>query len=464
MTPRLSKVFGWHRGIRGSAVLLLSCLILWEASAVAESPNEPFHLPLPTVSSTVISNTPVLQIAETSGLVSPVCTPTNRLGPTAPVEPGSKESAGEAQEFRKQLEQARHWLQTFQPREAETVLVALLGEGSPESIKQQALLELACAAKTEGDLTRAIQIYAQYLSRWSNDPLVPEVLLRQGQLFRQLGLNNLALAKFYAVMTSSLVLKNDMLAYYQHLVLVAQTEIAETHYQLGKHAEASDYFSRLLQQTNGALNRPRTQSRLVRSLSAQQRYDEVVARAGDLIARYPDAPEIPEARFYLAVAFTKLNRYSEAQEQVLNLLRQERQRADTHPELWCYWQQRAGNEIANQLYAGGDFARALDIYLVLVQLDPKPAWRFPVAYQIGLTYEHLGQPEKARQNYLDIVGRESELGTNSSPGLKAIVEMSKWRAEWVKWQAQAELNAKRVAAVTSPDASAQIPSSKPENP
>ena len=34
-------------------------------------------------------------------------------------------------------------------------------------------------------------------------------------------------------MTTALSLKDDQLAYYQHLVLQAQIEIAETHYLIG---------------------------------------------------------------------------------------------------------------------------------------------------------------------------------------------------------------------------------------
>ena len=61
--------------------------------------------------------------------------------------------------------------------------------------------------------------------------------------------------KFYSVMTSALSLKNDQLAYYQSLVLQTQVEIAETHYLIGQFADAADFYSRLLQNTDPALNR-----------------------------------------------------------------------------------------------------------------------------------------------------------------------------------------------------------------
>jgi tetratricopeptide (TPR) repeat protein len=162
--------------------------------------------------------------------------------------------------------------------------------------------------------------------------------------------------------------------------------------------------------------------------------------------RYSDAPEQPEVRFMVALALKRLDRNGEALQQVLSLLQERKERTTEHPELWAYWQQQAGNEIGNNLYREGDYVRALSIYLVLAQLDPQPAWQLPVGYQIGLTYEHLFQPTKALQAYQDIIQRENQVGTNASPGTKAILEMAHWRAQFVQWQAKAETSAANAAA------------------
>jgi len=120
------------------------------------------------------------------------------------------------------------------------------------------------------------------------------------------------------------------------------------------------------------------------------------------------------------------------------LLREQRLRARSHPEIWAYWQQRTGNLIANQFYREGDYLRALDIYSSLSKLDPSPQWQLPVWYQIGMTYERLWQPQKATEIYNRIVGRESELDTNAPPSLKSIVEMARWRIGFIQWQINAE--------------------------
>lgn len=358
-------------------------------------------------------------------------------------------------EWREKLELARHQRLTRQTKEAVPNLVAVLASDAPEPLKRTALIELALAAQDEHDLVKAQQILAQYLARWPDDPSVPEILLRQGLILRDLGLNTSALTKFYAVMTSALVLKNDQASYYQRLVLQAQTEIAETHYRAGQNTEAVDFLGRLLKQDSPGLNKAQIEFKLVRSLAALDRQDEVVARANDFLGHFPDAAEEPEVRFFLATALKQLGRSGDALQQVLRLLQEQQAQAQQHPALWAYWQRRTGNEIANQLYREGDYARALEVYLSLAQLDPSPAWQLPVWYQAGVAYEHLEQPAKAIETYDRILRGEPQLGTNAAPGLKAVVDMARWRRDFLNWQSRAELTTsalKQTAAVKSPAA------------
>ena len=358
-----------------------------------------------------------------------------------------------------QYEMARYLRTTRQPRDAEPMLIDLLRDTSPDLIKQSALLELAASVQDENDLTRAQQIYAQFLGKWPNDLRVPEILLRQGLLFRQMGLYQLAFTKFYAVMTSALVLKNDQLDFYVRLVLQAQTEIAETRYELGEYAYAADFFSRLLKQNNPAINRSQILYKLARCHAALGKNAEAVSDAQEFLLNYPDAPEQPEIRFHLALALKQIGRNGESLQQVLLLLREQRALTKDHPEIWAYWQQRAGNLIANQLYREGDYARALEIYLNLARLDSSPLWQLPVNYQIGMTYERLWQPQKATEIYTGILSHEKELGTNAPPSLKTVFDMAQWRVQFIQWQNQAEAanHQLHVAAPNNTAATASLP-------
>lgn len=353
-------------------------------------------------------------------------------------DPGTRELA-----HRSQLEIARQQRRTRQFRESKATLSALLHRPDcPESIKRSALLELALGAQDENDLARAQQIFSQYLSRWPQDLDVPEILLRQGLLYRKMGAPRLAVTKFYAVLTAALVLKNDRFDRYQRLVLQAQTEIGETYYQEGNFADASESFKRILKLDNKALNRPALQFKLLRSLAKLERDQEVIALSTEFLNTSQNAPETPEVRFILASAYKRTGANSESLRQVMALLQSQRDDTNTPPTVLSHWQQRTGNEIANQLYREGDFLKALDIYLALADLDNSAAWQLPVWYQIGLTLERLDQPEKAQTYYARILGRENDLGSESAPSLKNILDMARWRNSFLDWNARTEAAAR----------------------
>jgi len=325
---------------------------------------------------------------------------------------------------------------------------------TPEELKRTALLELALLAQEQNELAKAQQIFSQFLKRWPEDPSVPEVLLRQGLIYRQMGTPTLAMARFYAVMTSSLTLKFGSLDYYKRLVLHAQTEIADTYFLEGKLSDAAEFFQRLLKQDAPDLNKPQIHYKLVRCLSGLTNQTETIAQAQEFLSRYPAAPEQAELRFLLASSLKQLGRNHDALQQVLLLLKSQEGDAESDPAHWNYWQRRAGNEIANQLYLEGDYVAALEIYLTLARLDASPGWQLPVWYQVGLAYEKLQQPEKARESYARIVERQKDLKEANGPGLRTVVDMAKWRSEFLSWQTQtARDTATNAAAALPPTAS-----------
>lgn len=362
-------------------------------------------------------------------------------------------------EWQEKLEIARRQRLQRLFAEATPTLVAVILKNTPEEMKRTALLELAIIAQEENKLPKAQQIFAHYMAKWPDDPGTPEVILRQGLIFRQMGLNNLALTKFYAVMTSSLVLKADQLEYYQRLVLQAQTEIAETYFQQGKFQDSVEFFTRLLKQDSPLLNKPQIHFKVVRSLSALGRFEDATVQAYDFLSRHPEAVEQPEVRFYLATALKRLGRNNDSLQQVLLLLQDQQPQARRQPGAWAYWQQRTGNEIANQLYKEGDYLRALEVYSNLSGLSTNLDWQLPVWYQIGLTYERLQQPVKALGQYTQIVARQPEVTTNATPNLRTIIEMARWRQQYLGWQTNAEITTREftTARVTTPE----IPILKP---
>lgn len=321
----------------------------------------------------------------------------------------------------------------------------LLDEKNPPEIRRQALLECAYVATELDQAAKAQQMYSEYLRRYPKDPSVPEVCLRQGLLYRHMGAHQQALSKFYEVMNHALSLKLTELEYYQGLVLKAKTEIAETYYLQGKYADAADYFLRLLKAEEKGLDRTTCQFKLIRSLSAQGDKERVILQAQSFAQLYPNSLDLPEVRYLLADALKKVGRNRESMQQVLALLEAQQKQAEKHPEIWAYWQQKTGNEIANELYKEGDYMSALEIYMGLAKINNAASWQTPVWYQIGLVYEHLKQPAKADEMYDQILKRTQDIRTNTpTPGLLALLDMAQWRRGYLKWNESAEVATKKL--------------------
>lgn len=355
--------------------------------------------------------------------------------------PPKVKAENKLEEFQVRLETARMQLREKSYSDAEKNLRYILEHKASEELQREALLELAQVARDSGDMVRAQQIYGQFVHLYPDDSSIPEVFLRQGLIYRDMGATTLAMTKFYSVMSSSLNLKLDRLEYYRRVVLQAQTEIADTYYSQGKYADAADFFTRLLKENNPELNEEIVLYKIIRCLSVLDRHEETVSKGEQFLTtpKYADAQEVPEIRFLVANSLRKLGRSQEALQQVLLLLQAQQKNAAADTPTWHYWQQRTGNEIANQLYLEKDYVNALSVYTCLANLNNSPGWQMPVWYQIGLVFEQLHQPAKAIEYYDRIVAGQKDLSSEaSSESLFAVIGMAKWRKEHLAWQAKAE--------------------------
>jgi tetratricopeptide (TPR) repeat protein len=360
--------------------------------------------------------------------------------PTPGVSKKAPSVEDQALAFQAQFDLARKLRGEKDSVEAEQILTTLLASTASSEIKRRSLFELALASQDENHLPKAGQIFAQYLHLYPDDPTTPEVLLRQGIIYRQMGVPSLAISKFYSVMSTSLKLKLENLDYYKKLVLQAQIEIADTYYLQGRYSESSDYFSRLLKDPPPDLDQAQIQYKLIRSLSALTNSDDTIAHAQVFLDVYTNSSDVPEVRFLLAAALKQLGRNQEALKQVLLLLQSQRENLDKNPELWAYWQRRAGSEISAQLCKEGDYLDALQINLSLADLDKSAAWQLPVWYKTALIYEQLGQWQRASDTYQRILDRRNELaGSDASPGLISLSDMAKWRKDYLAWLEKAQI-------------------------
>lgn len=361
---------------------------------------------------------------------------------------------------------------------AEDLLIGIVGSpDAPVDIQRDCLKHLAEIALAAKFYAQAQQIYSQMVSRYPLHPDTPSVLYRQGLLFRRMGATELALSKFHAVMSTVVSLPERDISGYKALVLVAQAEIADTHFMTGQFERAAEYYRRVLKLADEDLNEAQVRLKLVKSFFELKDWKNVIVEGNQSIEKVGLSSQIAEVRFMMAEAFKRLGMQREALEQTLALLNAQQARSGKDPANWAYWQKRTGNKLANELYQQGDYLNALLIYQTLRQLPGGDEWESQALYQIGLIYERLEQPDRATEAYNQILALATKgqatnsvvslSGTNSvasasatnrvadpatkpgstnapaaaaraqsppvQPGLKLIREMAAWRLNNLRW-------------------------------
>ncbi len=302
-----------------------------------------------------------------------------------------------------------------------------------------ALLGLARAYRLGGDQIKAAATYERFIKDHPDDAQAPAVFLELGRTLRDLGSPKLAIVSFYNVLQTAIKFPETGADDYRRLALTAQFEIAETHLATGNYPEAARFFNRLnfldLSDSDRALARFKSAQAL--ALSGDRPAAILALQA--FIKLEPDDPNSPEARFLLATILGELNRREESLQVTLDLLHHEHDRSVGNATQWRTWQQRTGNQLANQFYSQGEFASALVLYKALAALDDSPAWRLPVLYQTGLCYERLLQTKDA----LDIYRQIGTLAGDKPGEFADLARMAAWRAQQVVWsvQTQADLDA-----------------------
>ncbi len=306
-----------------------------------------------------------------------------------------------------------------------------------------ALLGLARAYRLGGDRVKAAATYELLVRDHPDHPLTPTAFLELGRTLRELGSPKLAIARFYSVLQTAIKYSDGDALGYRRLALTAQFEIANTHLATGNYEEATRFFNRLnlLDLTEADRALARFKSAQARAL-AGDRLAAVLALQG-FIADSPSDTNSPEARFMLATLLGELNRHDESLQVTLDLLRQEHGRATGDAARWRVWQQRTGNQLANEFYSHGEFSHALLVYQALAALDPTPAWRLPVLYQVGLCDERLLQAKDALDTYNQITKLIGD-----QPGEFAdLARMTAWRIQQLSWliHTQADLTTLLIA-------------------
>jgi|CXWL01.1.fsa_nt_gi TolA-binding protein len=296
-----------------------------------------------------------------------------------------------------------------------------------------ALIGLARVYRRQGALTKAAAIYERFLKDYPGDGQVPDALLELGRTHRALGASQLAIARFYSVINSTIKLPAEGFAHYQMLAKTAQFEIAETHLLTGNFTEASKFYTRLRLLDLAPADRARAHFKSAYALHLDKDYEGAVTTLHTYLEQWPGDEHGPEARYLLSLTLRTLGRQQEALEATLQLLRT--QQAGGDPKAWAYWQRRTGNQLANDFFQSGDTANALAVYQGLAALGADPNWRLPINYQIALCHERLRQTDLAVAAYQSIVdgAKPGPATAPANPELAELARMAAWRLNQLQW-------------------------------
>jgi TolA-binding protein len=325
---------------------------------------------------------------------------------------------------------------------AEAKYAKALAQDVPRAEKRDALLELGrLLEEKQKQTTKAAAIYEQFLSLYPQDSECPEVDLRLGRIYREMGSFRTALNKFYDVLYAALRVKNG--EEYKGTALRAQLEIASTYFASGDYEQAGRFYSRLKLLELPESDRRDVAFRAAYILYLAKDYAAALTAEQAFLKRYPECSLAPESQYLLVQSLKGLDRKEEALQETLKLLRSGAKFGREHPGVWAYWQQKTGNDLANELYGKGDYLHALTIYQTLAEISDKPEWRWPAVYQIGLCFERLRYTDRALQAYKYIADHPVPAAPPATKNagdtnLATLHDMAQWRADHIRWLQQTE--------------------------
>ncbi|EDY82110.1 tetratricopeptide repeat domain protein [Verrucomicrobiia bacterium DG1235] len=319
---------------------------------------------------------------------------------------------------------------------AERYFSAALGVPTEVPEKEMVLSKMGELYNKSGMFPKAAAIYERLATEFPDSRRLPEVYMAIGNIYRKMGAQELAISRYYMVLNSSLNVSFDQLEKYRQLSLDAKLAIAETHKEREEYQESYRLYQALFRLELRPVERLRVHYRMCYLLYELANYQQAVSQLKLFLDEYPESPHNPELRYLLAKSYERLNRKPEALREVVHILQDQTNPKVGYVEDVDYWKRRTGNELANEFYENGDFRSALTIYQALARYSPNPAWRWPAIHQIGLCFERLGLPEKAKLAYDEILDPESgqvadaDLGEN----LKSLRQMAQWRLEHLNWE------------------------------
>ncbi len=329
---------------------------------------------------------------------------------------------------------------------SEEELVKFVDMDIGDYYKRRVLMTLADIYEKQESPSRLIGVYEKFIESFTNDKDLPTIYLKLGIMYREIGASKLALAKFYNVLNVALNVPVYEIKDYQQVSHRAQLEIAETFFEMGAYDQATRFYNRLLRLDLQDSDYERVMFKNAYTTYLNENYPEAIVSLRSFLNRYPSSELSPESRYLLSDSYSRLNDPKAAMKETLQLLESESKNASANPAVWQYWQQRTGNQLANQFYNESNFMDALIIYQAMHNLSEDPHWKWPILYQIGLCFEKLGMKPKAIEAYQSLNSATESLPEDIEldATLSSIKEMAVWRLERLELDLDMEFDLQKI--------------------
>ena len=267
--------------------------------------------------------------------------------------------------------------------DAKKVIKDVLGMDASASVKtdfrKASLLQLATHSEQKKSYEEAQKYLSQYLQRYSDDALIPVVLLRQGDLFRKMGAYDLERQKYYdAIKAAPKVNLNGEfdLKYVKKVAFIARSQIGDSFYEeagklpqyeaMDKYANAAEVYYRLA--ADDEANERVITLKHIRSLYKQGKYSSVTSAGENYLKSYEDDPsnDVGEVRYLVLDSRRNANGgdgYLAGYRDWFELTPL-RGGADSDLD----WRLKAARDLADELFDTNKYVESLEFYRTLAGL------------------------------------------------------------------------------------------------
>jgi tetratricopeptide (TPR) repeat protein len=311
---------------------------------------------------------------------------------------------------------------------------AILGMDISPVQRKKTLLDMADTYHKYNVRQKEAAVYEKYIETFPQDRMVPELCMRLGFLYREIGAYKTAFAKFLRRPQHEPC--REPLGHGRVPASFAAGADGDCRHVLrqGQYDMAAKFYLRLKRIEMPSADRVQVDFKYAYTQYLIKDYTTAISSFQNFIQTHPDDPLVAEAHFVLAGAYRQINQPQAPRRgaEPASVSGKEG-RGHRHMDLL---EAPDGNTLGNEFYEQGDYESALRIYQ-RGALSDEPGWLWPSLFQMGLCLERLRLTTKAADAYDIILAgaqKAKSEGMVLPQSLSDIVDQVKWRREHLAWQ------------------------------